>query len=370
MNVGIVSKASHAKSHIQALRRAGHKVTLLGGGPKVSMPSSLDVIVLRTDSCAHTAFGAVMREKRRAGGRPVIIENGVTAIVDAVEALAKKSLMSQLGLPERAKRTLKEWIHVLVDTFGVYGPKLHEARHRELMEKLATGQQQDVSKALELWDASIAACKQKSIATILGAGWKGQPDLRTVFFLNSRQGISATRFVAPQDPGLETVRLALGFFSTVEEAALQKKPASPKSSRVKRKLSRRKAARVEQAAAEASPAIAAGLPRATTALVQPPPNREEEARRVAASVLARWETAREIRAEAKALQATPPVEVVASPVKVVAPPADPEAELKTLLSMLLREIRLLDIPEISLTAEGAASYERRVVVKRALSITE
>ena len=78
IRIGIVSKTSHCKSHVRALRKEGYHVTALGGQPP-RIPDTIDVVVLRISSVSHRA-SAVAFEWRRAGGR-LIVEDGVTGVL-------------------------------------------------------------------------------------------------------------------------------------------------------------------------------------------------------------------------------------------------------------------------------------------------
>lgn len=86
MRVGIISKEEHCKPHAKAIRGAGHDVKLLGGGPAVDVSPSIDVLVCRTVSCAHSA-DATARSVQREGRIPVIFEDSVTRIMAALTKL-------------------------------------------------------------------------------------------------------------------------------------------------------------------------------------------------------------------------------------------------------------------------------------------
>ena len=64
MKVGIISKEEHCKPHAKAIRAAGHEVKLLGGGPLVDVSPSIEVLVCRTASCAHSADATARAVKR------------------------------------------------------------------------------------------------------------------------------------------------------------------------------------------------------------------------------------------------------------------------------------------------------------------
>lgn len=86
MNIAIISKKAHAKSHAEKLEALGHQVTLLGGSP-TSIPSRYDVIVCRVVSCSHGASELATTARRE--GRKVIYEESVSRIVKAVEEIEK-----------------------------------------------------------------------------------------------------------------------------------------------------------------------------------------------------------------------------------------------------------------------------------------
>ena len=79
--IGIVSKPSHCKTHLKALRELGLEATCLGGGKHVRIPPSVEVLILRTASCSHRASDeafAWVRSKTNTGH--LIVQNGLSAI--------------------------------------------------------------------------------------------------------------------------------------------------------------------------------------------------------------------------------------------------------------------------------------------------
>ena len=78
MLIGIVSKDEHIKNHAQALRKDGYSVVGLGSSP-TEIPPTVDLIILRTQSCSHggsdTAFSW-----SRSTNKPLIVENGLSGI--------------------------------------------------------------------------------------------------------------------------------------------------------------------------------------------------------------------------------------------------------------------------------------------------
>jgi hypothetical protein len=82
--IGIVSKHSHCKNHMSALSREGFEVVALGASP-TSIPPSIDVVVVRTESCSHGGFNTAMNWSRQTGGH-LIAENGLSGIRRALNA--------------------------------------------------------------------------------------------------------------------------------------------------------------------------------------------------------------------------------------------------------------------------------------------
>ena len=76
--IGIISKEEHAAPHALKLNKMGFHVLLLGG-TVVSIPPSVEVIILRTASCSHNASNAAY-EFARNGGK-IIVENGMSGII-------------------------------------------------------------------------------------------------------------------------------------------------------------------------------------------------------------------------------------------------------------------------------------------------
>ena len=54
LRVGIVSRVEHASSHAKALEDAGFIVEMLGGEVR-HIPPRIDIVVVRTQSCSHSA---------------------------------------------------------------------------------------------------------------------------------------------------------------------------------------------------------------------------------------------------------------------------------------------------------------------------
>lgn len=78
MLIGIVSKDAHIKSHSKALRDDGFDVVGLGSSP-TEVPPTVDLLVLRTQSCSHGGSNTAYTWSR-ATKKPLIVENGLSGI--------------------------------------------------------------------------------------------------------------------------------------------------------------------------------------------------------------------------------------------------------------------------------------------------
>ena len=106
MQIGIVSKDSHSKSHARALEDDGYGVLQLGGSP-TTIPDNVDVVVLRTQSCSHGASNTAF-EWARNGGRPLIVENGISGIRRELKALVDDRTLFDKERFTRALALLKK----------------------------------------------------------------------------------------------------------------------------------------------------------------------------------------------------------------------------------------------------------------------
>lgn len=98
LHVGIVSKPSHAKAHAERLKKEGYSVELLGGKPS-RLPTRCDVIVCRVSSSSHAGFDLANAARKR--GRVVIFEDGMTGIMQALEAMNRRMQVGvDVGLTE------------------------------------------------------------------------------------------------------------------------------------------------------------------------------------------------------------------------------------------------------------------------------
>ena len=83
--VGIVSTEEHCHPHTQALKKMGFKVVKLGGSPS-SIPRSLHFVILRHESCSHTASDAALAWVRRSPTTRILaIANSLTRIRQAAQ---------------------------------------------------------------------------------------------------------------------------------------------------------------------------------------------------------------------------------------------------------------------------------------------
>ena len=79
MVVAVISHLDHCKSHVKTLKKDGYEVVTLGPDPK-EIPESVDLVVLRTDGCAHQGSDTAFAWAREGEGRPLIVENGVSGM--------------------------------------------------------------------------------------------------------------------------------------------------------------------------------------------------------------------------------------------------------------------------------------------------
>lgn len=88
LSIGIVSKLEHAQRTKQALEMLGHSVTLIKSDPGTTIPMSLDVIVLRTQSSSHDMDARVRAIERDADDPRIVIHaNSVTEAKRKVAAI-------------------------------------------------------------------------------------------------------------------------------------------------------------------------------------------------------------------------------------------------------------------------------------------
>ncbi len=83
MDIGIVSKPSHCKTHKRVLVGMGYNVRVLGADP-TSIPDSLDLLVVRVASISHGGE-KVARMWGKNNDKPTIYENGISGILRKLE---------------------------------------------------------------------------------------------------------------------------------------------------------------------------------------------------------------------------------------------------------------------------------------------
>lgn len=93
MLIGIVSKDAHIKNHSKALREEGYEVLGLGSSP-TEVPPTVDLLVLRTQSCSHGGSNTAYAWSR-ATKKPLIVENGLSGIRSKLRELAPQPIQYQ-----------------------------------------------------------------------------------------------------------------------------------------------------------------------------------------------------------------------------------------------------------------------------------
>ena len=113
MKIGIISKPEHAKVHAQRLRDAGHEVDILGNVGE--FPSSYDVFVCRVASTSHQSFWDSISEAKKTG-RPVLIENSVTKILEKIRNIQEGNEMNNW--------TIDQKVSYAIEGMGLYCPNV------------------------------------------------------------------------------------------------------------------------------------------------------------------------------------------------------------------------------------------------------
>jgi len=101
MKFGIVSKEEHCKPHKKALIRLGHKVKVLGGDDGLSIPRSIDALILRVQSCSHAASDVALQWHRDNPTALFIRENGVSGMLRELKSGPPIPTEPALRTPER-----------------------------------------------------------------------------------------------------------------------------------------------------------------------------------------------------------------------------------------------------------------------------
>ncbi len=331
MKIGIISKKSHAKSHVKALRREGHKVLLLGGNPN-QVPPSLDVLVCRPDSIAHSGFATAMAAKKK--GMTLILANGVTEILSAVKDMqpAEEETMEV--------NNSANIIRVLSKLLGVYGHPLHEPKSGPVVEALASQRGADGALGLKLWKQALTACKQESVrgwARDEAAKRKGAGVIH-VYSNPPRGGVRKIPMFVTDEAALGTVLSRMALARTEAEARKMKKTRGamrpkPKAEPKPKQESARGWARDEVTKTVAQPQP--GSPAANEVPTMPP---------------------------------KPPTPVKKPAPPVVAAKLPWDANLRSALSLVLAEMKAAGLTAISIEEDGSVSYKRVVVTEGSMQV--
>jgi len=313
VNIGIISKSTHAKSHIAALKKEGHHVVSLGGNPRKPLPPSLDVIVVRPASISHGGFDTGMEAKR--DGRKVIIANGVTEMLNAVRELQPKPTKRE---EKKKDMSAIEVIHTLSEKLGVYGPALHTESAGPTVQALAGKSGAAGKEGFAVWKAALKTITAKTIQDRMR---KSAPELgvTVAYTYPERGGVRSTGFVVKDEEAFSAVLSRLPVAKTEKEAI----------------------AKVEEMKAE-------------TAAKRKLPRKDKKA--------------------AKKVILTPPREKVLPPVVQPLPKAPPppppapplpaawDAQLRSAIGLVLSEMRAAKVTGLAISSEGLVTFDREVVV--------
>lgn len=114
MRIGMVSAEKHCGVHLQRLADLGYAVTLLGDGPTV-IPPSINVVIVRVDSCSHTGTSTA-NDWRRNTKQPCIFESGMSGMLRELKKLESTTV------PDRIFR-----LRSFAEVQSVFGDKYREA---------------------------------------------------------------------------------------------------------------------------------------------------------------------------------------------------------------------------------------------------
>ncbi len=330
MKIGIISKKSHAKSHVKALRREGHKVLLLGGNPN-QVPPSLDVLVCRPDSIAHSGFATAMAAKKK--GMTLILANGVTEILSAIKDMqpAEEETMEV--------NNCANIIRVLSKLLGVYGHPLHEPKAGPVVEALASQRGADGALGLNLWKQALKACKQESVR-----GWARDEAAK-------RKGAGVIHVYSnPPRGGVRKIPMFV-----TDEAALGTV------------LSRMALARTEAGARKMKKARGAMRPKPKA---EPKPKLQPQRKQESVRGWARDEVT-------KTVAQPQPGSPAANAARTMPPEPEPpvvaaelpwDANLRSALSLVLAEMKAAGLTAISIEEDGSVSYNRVVVTEGSMQV--
>ena len=335
MNIGMISKPAHAKSHVQALQKQGHKVIPLGGNPSKIQPS-LDILVCRPASCSHGGFDTAMAHKRKGG--EVIFANGVLEICQAVQAAVEET--APAAPKERGVAPL---ITQLAQLLGVYSSLLHVAEAGPVVQWLAD-RNGTTDEAMKVWGEARKAYKTNSVRSRLQESGKNSGkeakkrgwDLHWAHTAPPYGGSRKVALVVADSSVVEETCRRLRVFLTAEEATAQAKTARA-AYEAKRKSER--GATKAESATKAKP-----IPVKAKTKPAPP-------------VLPKTAVPSSL---ADLLGEAPPL--------VTAPAWD--AQLKSAIGLLLAEMREVQVTALTVTTAGAVSFERVVTTTGSMTVNE
>lgn len=90
MRIGMVSAEKHCGVHLQRLAELNYNVTLLGDTPS-SIPPSINVLIVRVESCSHGGT-ATANEWRRSTKKPCIFESGMSGMLRELKKLEDETV--------------------------------------------------------------------------------------------------------------------------------------------------------------------------------------------------------------------------------------------------------------------------------------
>jgi hypothetical protein len=119
----VASKPEHSASLVRALKREGYRVRELGGGPRINIPPTLDVVILRIKSVSHGVTDALYKA-RSDYGLKLIHENGVTAAMTALQEMFPSSDTRKTVRYKFSDWSVSALLLDTVDSLGFFAPGL------------------------------------------------------------------------------------------------------------------------------------------------------------------------------------------------------------------------------------------------------
>lgn len=363
MNIGIISKEDHAKSHAIALEALGHRVSVLGATPS-EVPSSLDIIACRPASCSHRGFDVAMEIKRdKKDRREVIIADGVTEILAEVKRLSTKKpaekgdAVGTTSISRTSALTAREALLMLSQRLGVYGSVLHHKSAAEIVRQLAVKNgASDVTQVMALWGSAVTSLRREAVRNWCRAmktreDKTGRGDLPV--------GRWASIYTAPRLGGAREMLVRV-----VNEDRLQDLLTQSKLYSTFEEAEAARKARLQLKEPEVNPvALAEEEPEA---VMEPEVEPEVEVfSPVAVSSPAQGEAA-VVSAQPEAQE--PEVVAPAPPVAITKVTEKTEknweGQLRSALELLLAEMRSSRILEVTVAQNGAITFKREVIIVR------